>query len=345
MLTELDAIPAGLLNIEARDLHLALPGPTLIHLDGHHPDPLFISVLLHGNETVGWDAMRQLLTNYLPAGGEKPLPRALSLFIGNISAAAAEVRTLPHQPDYNRVWPGCGRNGQDTDTPEHAMMEQLVAIMAARKVFASIDLHNNTGINPHYACVNVIDPRFLHLAALFSRVVVYFTRPCGVQSNAMARLCPSVTLECGKSGQSLGVDHAREYLDAALHLTEHPSHAVAEHDIDIYHTVAVVKVPPDISFGFADDGSDINFEADLERLNFQELPAGTQLGRIRQTTIPLSVRDDHDKEIAPVYLKISDNALKTRKPLMPAMLTTDHNAIRLDCLCYFMERYTGLQGI
>ena len=61
-------------------------------------------------------------------------------------------------------------------------MRAVVDIMRERGVFASIDLHNNTGSNPHYACVNRLDNRYLHLATLFARTVVYFLRPTGVQS-------------------------------------------------------------------------------------------------------------------------------------------------------------------
>ena len=80
------------------------------------------------------------------------------------------------------------------------MMREVVEQMRARGVFASVDIHNNTGINPHYGCVNRLEAPFLHLAALFSRIVVYFKRPLGVQSAAFAQLCPSVTVECGKPG-------------------------------------------------------------------------------------------------------------------------------------------------
>ena len=99
------------------------------------------------------------------------------------------MRHLDGQPDYNRVWPGSETDG----TAEHALMRDVMQRMADREIFASIDVHNNTGLNPHYACVNVIDNRFLHLAALFSRTVVYFLRPLGVQSMALAKLCPAVT--------------------------------------------------------------------------------------------------------------------------------------------------------
>jgi succinylglutamate desuccinylase len=134
---------------------------------------LFVSVLLHGNETTGWQAVRQLLRCYR----ERELPRSLSLFIGNVRAARYGQRRLDGQPDYNRIWgPG--------STPEHAMAEAVLRQMRQRGVFASVDIHNNTGTNPHYACVNYLDPSTLHLATLFGRTVLYFRRPEGVQSMA-----------------------------------------------------------------------------------------------------------------------------------------------------------------
>ncbi|OGT90678.1 MAG: peptidase M14 [Gammaproteobacteria bacterium RIFOXYD12_FULL_61_37] len=339
MLNEFNQIPAGLLDLRADQLQAVLDRPTLIHLPGRRPEPLFVSVLLHGNETTGWDAIRQLLRQYAPGGGPLPLPRALSLFIGNVVAAARKVRRLEGQPDYNRVWPGCEEDSFAGDTPEHALMRRLVAIMAGRRVFASIDIHNNTGLNPHYACVNRLDNRHLQLAALFGRTLVYFTRPCGVQSIAMARLCPAVTLECGKTGQSLGAEHAMNYLNAALHLSELPNHPVAPQDIDLFHTVAIVKVPPEVHFSFDAPGADLDFPGDLERFNFRELPEGTLLACAKGGSIPLSVRDERDRDVTAHYLQAAHGEILTRRPLMPSMLTTDPNAVRQDCLCYFMERY------
>jgi succinylglutamate desuccinylase len=193
MLNILENLPPKLLEVPAEGLHELLGGPTLIHLPGREPAPLFVSVLLHGNESTGFYAVQALLRDYR----SRELPRALSLFIGNVAAASEGQRYLDTQPDYNRAWPGT----EFADLPEVRMMQQLVEIMAARRAFASIDVHNNTGINPHYACINRIDNRFLHLAALFSRTVVYFIRPLGVQSMAMSGVCPATTIECGKSGR------------------------------------------------------------------------------------------------------------------------------------------------
>jgi succinylglutamate desuccinylase len=333
MLHEIDHLPEGLLQVEAEHLSERLQGPTLIHLPGQRPAPLFVSVLMHGNETGGWEAIRRLLARY---EGGRALPRAISLFIGNVEAASFRVRRLPGQPDFNRVWPG----GEEQQSPEARMMAQVVEIMRERKPFASIDVHNNTGVNPHYACVNRLDTPFLHLALLFGRTVVYFLRPAGVQSMAFAELCPAVTLECGKVGQAHGIEHAEEYLEACLHLAEHPQHAVTHQDIDLFHTVARVTISPLAEIGFEPAATDIVFEPDLDCLNFQELLPGTPLGRINGSGLSLlDVRNEQGRDVLGDYLALKDGRLCLQRTVMPSMLTKDIEVIRQDCLCYLMERY------
>jgi succinylglutamate desuccinylase len=335
LLNERDDLPVSLLEVKAQDLHDALGGPTLFHLPGRREPALFVSVLMHGNETSGWDAIRSVLHDHLTPEGFD-LPRSLSLFVGNTAAAARGVRHLPEQPDFNRVWPGCDTKG----TPEHELMRDVMSIMADREVFASVDVHNNTGINPHYACVNVLEHQSLHLAALFGRTVVYFVRPRGVASMAMAALGPSVTLECGKVGQQHGVDHATDYLAACLHLAEIPSHPVAPHDIDLYHTVAIVRVSDGHQFGFGDPNNAINFPVHLDSMNFRELPVGTLIAECGPgLAYPLDVRDEQDKAVAQRYFMMEEDRLVTRVPVMPSMLTCNPEVIRQDCLCYLMERY------
>ena len=335
LLRELDEMPLSLLQTEARDLHASLGGPTLFHLQGRREPALFISVLMHGNETGGWDAIRTVLRGFVQ-GERLELPRSLSLFVGNTAAAEKNVRHLPDQPDFNRVWPGSETHG----TEAHALMRQVMDRMTDREVFASVDVHNNTGLNPHYACVNVLEHQSLHLAALFGRTVVYFVRPRGVASMAMAALGPSVTLECGKVGQRHGVEHATDYLRACLHLSEIPDHPVPSHDIELYHTVAVVRVPTEQEFSFGTGDAPIRFPRDLDAMNFRDLPVGTLIADCAaDLPQPLDVRDERDRQVAERYFIIEEGRLVTQVPLMPSMLTCDPTVIRQDCLCYLMERY------
>jgi succinylglutamate desuccinylase len=309
-----------------------LGGPSLIHLPGRRVQPLFVSVLLHGNETTGFLALQALLARYQG----KELPRALSIFIGNVEAARDGLRRLAGQPDYNRVWPG----SEHPDSPEKRMMAEVVDIMQRRQPFASVDVHNNTGINPHYACINRIEHRFMHLASLFSRTLVYFIRPAGVQSMAFAQLCPAITVECGKVGQTAGEVHAQEFLEACLHLSQIPDHPVAAHDVNLFHTVATVRVPGAYSFGFGEQPVDICFIDDLDHLNFRELPAGTTLAQLDGVDgLPLEALDERGREVADRFFRVEGDMLRTTRALMPSMFTLDERVIRQDCLGYLMERY------
>lgn len=333
MLHITDEIPDGFLITDSQQLHQILPGPTLIHLQGKHEAPLFVSVLLHGNETTGFYAIQNILKKY------QELPRSLSIFVGNVTAARLLKRRLDNQVDYNRVWP---HQDFSHDSVECSMMTQVIEQMRERNVFLSVDIHNNTGLNPHYACINRLEDSFYHLATLFSRTVIYFIRPKGVQSQAMAEICPAVTVECGHTGNTAGIDHAQQFIDSCLNLSELPSHPIHPQDMDLFHTVATVKVAPHINFSFSDPEADLIFEPQLDKLNFSELEAGTRWARIqhlhKDADPVLTVLSEDGQDVVNQYFCQNNGELKTACRLMPSMLTTQEEIIHKDCLCYIMER-------
>jgi len=330
-LKQVSSIPDELLTIDAKSLHSLIPEPTLFHLPGKQQQPLFISVLLHGNETTGFLALQKLLIKFR----DQKLPRALSFYFGNTEAANQGLRRLDHQPDYNRIWP----NTELANSSETQTAQEIVNIMAKKKVFASIDVHNNTGLNPHYACITKLEPHFLQLANIYGRLVVYFTHPKGVQCGAFAEICPSVTLECGKPGQAHGVDHAFEYLNSCLHLSEFSNNPVPTQDIDVYHTVAQVKIKEGTHFSFNNQQSNLLLDKDLERMNFTEIPAGTQWGRVfDHSDIPVTAINESGMLVTDKFFSLTDNRLQLNINTMPSMLTLDERVIKQDCLCYLMEK-------
>lgn len=337
MLSIRDSLPDSLLRCDASGLQAVLGGPTLIELEGARKRPLFVSVLLHGNETSGWQAMQSLLTRYVG----RTLPRSLSFFIGNTTAAAKAMRCLPGQADYNRVWPGeetDSREGNDAEAvPEARMMREIVERLREQQVFASIDVHNNTGCNPFYACVNRLEAEYLSMARGFAPMVVYFIRPEGVQSLAMAELCPAVTLEAGKPGQ--GVEEVADYVESLLLMDDAGPGAGEIADIDLFHTVATVTVPREIKFGFGAGHHALSLPNDLDGLNFVEQQAGTVFGSVRNGVgYGILVRDEAGEDVTAEFFKVVDGMLENRKPVMPSMLTLEPEIIRQDCLCYLMER-------
>ena len=332
-LTELNYLPAGLLERPASSLHQVLDGPTLIHLPGRTESaPLFVSVLQHGNEVTGWEAVRRLLkSRYL----DEPLPCPLSLFIGNVQAARHRLRRLDDQLDFNRCWPG----GDLSDSPTGQVMQRVTDRMRELAPYASVDIHNNTGLNPHYAAINRIRSDFLRLASRFSYKVIYFTMPRGTQADAFASFCPAVTLECGLAGEVHGTDHSMGYLEGCLQLDTIDTRPVDAESLHLFRTVATVTIPDDVLFGFGDVPVDLSFPEQLDALNFVELPVGTPVGRVADGVArPVHAADTRGDDVTEQYFEIRDGRLRTRAEVMPSMLTMDRRVIQQDCLCYLMER-------
>lgn len=328
MLNETNVLPEGLLDTKANELLTVLGAPTLIHLEGEIKKPLFVCSLLHGNETTGFYAIQQLLREYQ----NEPLPRSLSIFIGNVEAAAQEQRRLDSQLDYNRIWPGT----HYSDSAETDMMKTICNIMKKRKPFVSVDIHNNTGYNPHYACVNILNPHCLQLASMFGSTVVYFTSPKGVQSSAFSDFCPAIVLECGQSGQSDGVLHSLNLLKTVLSLEAipegHPDH------INLHHTVARVTVPDRFTLGTEND-ADICLDSELENRNFHQLATGSVFASVNSDSqARLVASNESDEDVTDEFFEMVNNNIVLKKDIIISMYTTNETAIRQDCLCYLMER-------
>ncbi len=327
-----DQLPAHFVDRNASELYLDFPNPTLIHLPGIKRPAVFISVLLHGNEDVGLRSFQQVLKEL----DGRQLPREVMLFIGNPLAAKMGLRKLPSQEDFNRVWPG-------TDHGESSFRRCMQAVFDYAEehgVFLNLDLHNNTGTNPLYGCIHRLDAPTLHLATLFSRTMIHFQRPLGVQSAAMARLCPSLTCECGKVGDEVGMQRAAELIHACLHLHHFPTERPPASDFHLLENTATIRIPQGmkISFDNQDLNADLHFDGMFDRWNFQRLAEGTVFCRRRPgSNARLSVIDAIGHDIAYDFFSVAENDFVLRRPIVPSMLTTNVQVIYDDCLGYIME--------
>ena len=331
MLHQREGLPDGFLHVTALELHRLLEGPSLIHLPGRAGQPLFVTLLQHGNEDSGLRAVQRLLAEF----HGHALPRPLTLFVANVEAARAARRRLEHQPDFNRCWPGT----ELPAGPETAMMAAVVDAVAARDPLAAIDLHNTTGHNPLHAAVTVLDHRCLQLAARFAPTVVHFTRPRGALPAAFAGICPATILECGRIGEPTGIDRAHAFLRECLTGGDLPDRPPAAGTIDLFSSVALVHVPVNVRFRFGEPGdADLGLEPELDRWNFRELPAGTVLGRVRGDLWPVRALAPDGSEVTADLFELAEGTLRLRRTLMPSLLTRDPNVIRQDCLCHLMER-------
>jgi len=330
--TELDRVPDGLLERPASALHHQFNGPTLIHLEGREKRPLVVSVLQHGNEVTGWEAVRRLLKNHLPL---QNLPRSLLILIGNPLAAKHRLRRLDDQPDFNRCWPG----GTQVDSSYTRLFRQIHDRMRELQPLAMVDIHNNTGLNPHYAAVNLIRSDYLRLASLFSSKVVYFTMPAGTLSLSMSEFCPSLTLECGQAGEIHGTDHTLAFLETCLHLESISGKPIDADAVHLFHMVATVRINENVLFGFGRVPAELVLREDLDRFNFCELPEGTSFGSLRNPTRqPLFAVNPAGLDVTSEYFRFDRGEVETARQIMPSMLTLDRRVIQQDCLCYLMDR-------
>lgn len=325
-LDHLDYLPEALRDLSPQGIKQVFPNPTLIHIPGKRPEPVFISTMLHGNETTSFRVLQHLEQRF---SRERP-PRSLMIFVGNVDAAAQGVRHLDGQPDFNRFW----SNGPGQF---HATAQEIVREARRRRVFASIDIHNNTGKNPIYGCVNVLRPADLQMLTSFAPVGVYYLNPPTTQSVAFSRLCPSITLECGQSEDPDGIASATRLVEEVIALDRFETSMPGENAIALYQTVGRVTIDPECSFSFGESSADLILRDDLETLNFSPLNAGEVWGYVSGSALPLRVLDEHGQDLTAEFLQFRDGVVSLTRAVTPSMITTDHRVIRQDCLCYFMQ--------
>lgn len=309
-LSTYNALPDGLLECPAAQLGDVLAGPTLFDLSGGRKRTLFLTVLQHGNETSGWDAVRTLLGT-----GTAP---PLMLFVANVDAARQNVRKLPDGVDFNRSWEG-------GDSPEAAIAREVTARAMAAEPLAAIDIHNNTGRNPPYSVVTRTDERSLGAAAAFAQRVIVIDHP-GVQTRRFSEFCTAVTVEVGTARDPTSADRARAYLENAFRWREPPRSSAQQ--LYIYRNLARVLID-------GDDGA-VTPREEFEAFNFERAESGTVIADVRDRQ-GLKAVDEHGADVTARYFRTTNGEVRLRRSVIPSMYTTDLRAARADCLCYLLE--------
>jgi len=160
-----------------------------------------------------------------------------------------------------------------------------------------------------------------------------------VQSAALAPICPAVAVECGRAGDAAGVARAAELIGSALTMERLPDHPIPEGDLDLMQTFAIIKIPPDASFSYNGSDADFRLRPDLDHLNFCELDRGTFLGTLgRGASRRLDVLAVDGGATEARCLEYVGGEIRLSRRAIPAMLTLDATAVRLDCVGYLMHR-------
>lgn len=316
----------SLLEISPREILNEFSRPTLLEVPGNSDTTIFLSVLLHGNETSSFRVMQRLLKRYRKNKPEK----TMLFFIGNVEAAAKGERRLSGKVDFNRIW----KKGE-----RHLLADSVIEHISKRKLFASIDIHNNTGVNPIYACVNCLRSESLALAQRFSEHTVFFIYPDSVQSFAFQEFCPSLTLECGVSEDPEGINRVEELVEFLLTAEELPKVSAGSEEVNVFHTIARAVIDSDAKIGLVDKDldADIILAENLEKLNFQFVPAGSVIAKQMSPGPCLRIESESGEDITEKMIENVGGELRTLVPIIPSMFTRKPSIIHQDCLGYFME--------
>jgi hypothetical protein len=241
------------------------------------------------------------------------------------------MRHLPGQADYNRIW-------EDGDSSENKLAMDVIEYAKSQDLFASIDVHNNTGKNPHYGCINIVSEEFLNLVSYFGDHTVFFTEPHNVQSMAFSKFCTSTTIEAGLPGEQVGIDASLHFVDTIFNLDKLVSNPEKERN-EVFHTLARMKVHQEARIDFDDDiesEADLSLVSNIDSRNFQIIQKNTHLGFIKDLNL-IWVEDNQGRDITKQFFRIENGELLTNRLFIPSMFTKDVYVMKEDCLGYIME--------
>ena len=311
----------------------SLGGPTLLRLEGRDSSRVrVLSTLLHGNEPSGLRAvMRYLRSEEIPATD-------VIFFIGSVHTALTEPlfshRALPGEMDANRCWTMHG------DTPQGEVAKEAIARIVDAFPEALVDLHNNTGHNPAYGVAFRVSPAEQSLVSLFADRIVHTPIELGTLVEATVPLFPSVTVECGRAGDPAADDAAWKGLQRYLARKELDLTGPRQRLVHPEEPVRVC-VRPDVELVFGDSASSsapFTVSADIDRHNFERLPAGSPIGWVHaETGWPIEAVGHDGTECSRDFFEVTSGVLRTRCDFIPIMMTTSRVIAKSDCLFYAVQ--------
>ena len=307
-----------------------LGGPAVIRVPGRDRSRVrAVTTLLHGNEPSGLRAILRWLRDDVT-----PAVDAL-LVVASVEAARSAPgfahRMLPGRPDLNRCFLG------PFDTPEARLAQAILRVLRRADPEAVIDIHNNTGHNPPYGVGVEPTAEALWLTGLFGDRFVWSHLRLGALMEAISDI-PSVTTEVGRSGDPAADDVA--YRGLARFLGAEKLFAPAGESPRVLVMPMRARLRPGVTLVISDERSadaSLTIRADLDRHNFENVAAGTEIGWSTCSALPLELIDDHARDRAEEFFELTDGVLRTRRALIPIMITTDPSAAESDCLFYVVR--------
>lgn len=311
----------SLIKLPAEELASALHSPTVFDFSIENQAPFFISVLLHGNETSGWDALRELVREDYQ---NKHLPSCVIL-VGNVQAAQHSKRMLDGQPDFNRIWEG-------GSSPYAKWADDVISFIEAKRPWFALDVHNNTGPNPHHSIVTSIDTTTMSAARLFSQTAIFAQQPPGVLTRRTSGFCTSITIEAGLPQDPESAARARAYISTLWDTGTVPHVDTSDQELFQNNVRVLIENADTIT-----DDQVPKFAPKLYRFNFKKIPEGTELARLVVDHARLRAVDEDQRDQTRSFLSYKGKNVSLRRDTILSMYTEDPRIARQDCVCYFLE--------
>jgi hypothetical protein len=293
-----------------------------------------VTTLLHGNEPSGFRAFRHWV-----AGGATPAVD-VAICLCSVEAALGPPlfahRALPGVRDANR----CFAAPLDDDAGRRA--GRLLELIERFRPEAVVDLHNNTGHSPAYGVGPRADTFHLGLTSLFADRFMHTDIQLGTLVEATEHIAPSIVIECGRAGDPLADATALAGLERFLLMDRLEDASARAAGVEVLqHPLRVVLAPwASLAFGDAPQGDvSVTIRRDVDRHNFSPMRAGETLGWIsRDEPWPFealgAAGDDRSRDL----LALEGREVRTRREIVPVMMTTSPDIAKSDCLFYALER-------
>ena len=326
---------------DATEFLRGLGGPVAIRVPGRARDRCrTVVTLMHGNEPSGARAIHGWLRD-----GLVPTTDTL-LILASVETALAEPpfthRQLPGAPDLNRLFgepgasPGAGPGASPDPSPHGRLARAVLAAVLAARPEALLDIHNNSGHNPAYGVARRTGTAERTLCGLFGGIVVRYDLRLGALIEVTADGFPSVVIECGRAGDPAADAVARSGLDRFLGeddllQLEPPAQRVLVDPVRVEALPGVV-----LAFGSGPGpGFDLVVDEEIDRHNFESMPAGAALGWLRPgAPWPLRAIGAEGRDCSRELFAVEGERVVARRALIPIMMTTDPRIAVSDCLFY-----------
>jgi hypothetical protein len=319
----------------AEDFLALLGSPVLISVKGRDTSRTrIVATLLHGNEPSGLRAVHAWLQT-----GHVPAVNAL-IFIAAIRTALAPPgfahRSLPGRSDLNRCW------FPPFEGPVGAFAHEVLRLLRESNAESIVDLHNNTGHNPPYGVGPTPGAAELNLVSFFAERFVHSPLQLGTLVEATRDDFPSVTVECGRSGDPVADASALAGLERYLSEERLELRQVRAKRMEVFVDPVRVNVREGVELAFGDSpvvGADFTLARDVDRHNFESLARGVVIGWLGTRGIwPVEALGEERRDLSRDLFEARDGVLETRRSLIPIMMTMNRRNALADCLFYVVQR-------